>query len=96
MKLQVHLHPPLNDAAGTPLLELALGERATVQTVIDELIERFGPEMRRHLYDTEGRIVPAWCVFVNRRPVQMNRPEGPQTLLAEGDELTFLLNIAGG
>ena len=96
MNLLVHLYPPLNDTAGQARVTLTLGGMVTIQTVVDTLIENFCPEMRRHLYDTEGRIIPAWSVFVNGEPVQLNRSENLQTVLKDGDELSFLMNIAGG
>jgi len=96
MQVLVHLYPPLNNTAGQARVQLTLVEQATIQTVVDALIERFGSEMRRHLYDTQGRIIPAWSVFVNGEPIQLNRPENLQTVLRDGDDLSFLMNIAGG
>jgi molybdopterin converting factor small subunit len=96
MNLLVHLYPPLNNTVGQARVKLALDGVVTIQTVVDTLIERFGPEMQRHLYDTEGRIIPAWSVFVNGKPVQLNRPENLQTVLEDGSELSFIMNIAGG
>ena len=96
MDLRVHLYPPLNNTAGQARVKLTLAGVVTIQTVVDALIERFGQEMRRHLYDTEGRIVPAWSVFVNGEPIQLNRPENLHTVLKDGDDLSFLMNIAGG
>ena len=96
MNLLVHLYPPLNNTAGQARIKLTLDGAVTIQTVVDALIEHFGPEMRRHLYDTEGRIIPVWSVFVNGEPIQLNRPENLQTVLKDGDDLSFLMNIAGG
>jgi hypothetical protein len=96
MNLLVHLYAPLNNTAGQARVNLTLAEPATIQTVVDALIERFGSEMWRHLYDTEGRIIPAWSVFVNGEPVQLNRPENLRIVLRDEDDLSFLMNIAGG
>jgi molybdopterin converting factor small subunit len=96
MNLLVHLYPPLNDTAGRAHVTLTPDAVATLQTVVDTLIERFGPEMRRRLYDTEGRIIPAWSVFVNGEPIQLNRLENLRTVLRDGDDLAFIMNIAGG
>ena len=96
MNLLVHLYPPLNNTAGQARVKLALDGAVTIQTVVDALIEHLGPEKRRHLYDTEGRIIPAWSVFVNGEPIQLNRPEHLQTILKDGDDLSFIMNIAGG
>jgi molybdopterin converting factor small subunit len=96
MKLHLRLYPPLNTAARRDTLELSLEGEVTIQRLIDDLVERFGSEFRQHLYDDRGRIVPAWCLFVNERPVHFNRPEALTTPLADGDELGFLLALAGG
>jgi molybdopterin converting factor small subunit len=96
MELTIRLYPPLNDTAGRDLVRLAFEGAVTVQQVVDALVDRFGPAFRRHLYDDEGRFIPAWCVFVDERPVQLNRLENLQTPLKEGNAVSFLLNIAGG
>jgi len=96
MELQVKLFPPLNNTAGRSRVGVSLEGEGTIQAVIDELVERYGSSFRRHLYDDQDRIVPAWSVFVNEQPVQLNRRENLATPVADGDELTFILNIAGG
>jgi molybdopterin converting factor small subunit len=96
MQVQVKLFPPLNTTAGRSEVKVALSGQSTIQVVIDELVEQFGPFFRQHLYDDQGRIVPAWSVFVNGQPVQLNRPENLETPVTGGDELILVLNIAGG
>jgi len=96
MKLKVKLFPPLNNTAGRSQVTVELDGEGTIQQVIDALVAQFGPEFRRHLYDDQDRVVPAWSVFVNHRPVQLNRQENLNTPVEDGDELAFILNIAGG
>jgi molybdopterin converting factor small subunit len=96
MDVQVKLFPPLNNTAGRSRVTVALAGEGSIQGVIDALIAQFGPRFRQHLYDDQGRIVPAWSVFVNGEPVQLNRREHLLTPVDDGDELTFILNIAGG
>jgi molybdopterin converting factor small subunit len=96
VRVQVRLFPPLNSTAGRSLVQVSLDGQATIQTVIDALVEEYGPEFRRHLYDVEEQIIPAWSVFVGGRPVQLNRPENLSTPIEAGDEVAFILNIAGG
>ncbi len=93
----VQLLPPLNSTAGRDRVSLTLRGEATIQGVIDGLLELFDdPRFRLHLYDTEGRLVPSWCAFINGRPVPLSRGEGVKTPVAEGDEISFLLMLAGG
>lgn len=96
MNLQVRLYPPLNNSVGRDRVDISLEGKATIQLLIDALIARFGPEFRRYLYDDRDKIVPAWCVFLNKQPVHLNRPEALDTPLNEGDEISFMLALAGG
>lgn len=97
MSIRVRLLPPLNTAAGRSLVELAPEGLETVADLINTLIDKFGQDFRRSLFSEDGRIIPAWCVFVNDRPpVYFNSGEALQTRLQDGDEVTFLLALAGG
>jgi len=96
MNLFIRLYPPLNNSAGRDRLELSLGDTVTVQTLIDALVGRFGPEFRRYLYDERDQLMPAWYAFINNRPLHLNRPEALETPLKEGDEVSFILALAGG
>jgi molybdopterin converting factor small subunit len=96
MIVRLKLFSPLSDAAGASELTLALKEPATLQTVVDTLIARFGEQMKRHLYDLDDRIIPSWAVFLNHEIIPLNRPNALGTEIVAGDELSFILNIAGG
>lgn len=96
MNLRIRLYPPLNNTAGRDRLELSLGDRVTIQALIDELVGRFGPEFRRHLYDDRDQFIPAWCAFINNRAVHLNQPEALKTPLNDGDEVSLILALAGG
>jgi hypothetical protein len=52
--------------------------------------------MRQHLFDTEGRLIPSWAVFLNQRIIMLNQPGALETPVFPQDEITFILNIAGG
>jgi molybdopterin converting factor small subunit len=96
MIIRLKLFSPLSDAAGATELTLAVEEPATLKAVVDALSVRFGEEMKRHLYDDENRIIPSWAVFLNHEIIPLNRPNALSTEIAAGDELSFILNIAGG
>lgn len=96
MNLLIRLYPPLNNSAGRDRLELSLGDTVTIQTLINELVGRFGPEFRRHLYDDRDQFIPAWCAFINNRAVHLNQPEALETPLNDGDEVSLILALAGG
>jgi len=66
VNLRLKLYPPLSDAAGAAEISLGVKEKATLGDVVEALVARFGNGMRRHLFDTEGRIIPSWAVFLNQ------------------------------
>jgi len=94
--VEVRLLPPLSNTARQERIKLTLRKDSTLQLVIDGLAERFGSQFRRHLYDDRGQVIPSWVVFINGRPVHLNRPEALATSVNEGDSISFLLALAGG
>jgi molybdopterin converting factor small subunit len=96
MKTRPKLFSPLSEAAGVAELTLTLQDGATLKSVVEVLVDRFGDEMRQHLFDTEGRLIPSWAVFLNQRVIMLNQPGALETPVFPQDEITFILNIAGG
>jgi molybdopterin converting factor small subunit len=96
MEIRLKLYPPLSDAAGAAEISLEVKEKATLGDVVEALVVRFGNGMRRHLFDTEGRIIPSWAVFLNQKIVPFNQPGALKVPVEEKDEVAFILNIAGG
>lgn len=96
MDVRLKLYPPLSDAAGAVEVRLEVNEPATLRNVVEALVARFGNGMRLHLFDTEGRIIPSWAVFLNQRIVPFNQPGALEVPVKEKDEVSFILNIAGG
>ncbi len=95
--VRVSLLPPLSDTAGREQVKLVLSAPATLGGVIDGLLSRFpDPKFRLHLYDTDGRLIPAWSAFINGKLAPLSRGQGLMTPVEEGDEVCFLLNLAGG
>ena len=96
METRLKLFSPLAEAAGAPELTLTLKDGTTLKTLVEVLVDRFGDEMKKHLFDTEGRIIPSWAVFLNERVIMLNQPGALETPVLPRDEITFILNIAGG
>lgn len=96
MNVSVHLYPPLNSAAGSDRVLIALEAPATVGDVLGALVARYGAEIRRYLYGDGATVVPAWTAFVNDVPVQLNNDEALETPVSDGDEVALILNLAGG
>jgi molybdopterin converting factor small subunit len=96
VETRLKLFSPLAETAGVPELTLTLQDGATLKSVVKVLVDRFGDEMRQHLFDTEGQLIPSWAVFLNQRVILLNQPGALDTPVFAQDEITFILNIAGG
>ncbi len=96
MEIRLKLFPPLSDTAGASELNLTVGDQATLMTVVDGLVRRFGSTMKRHFFDTEGRIITSWAAFLNQKIIPLNQPKALEVPVHPQDEVTFILNIAGG
>ena len=96
MALRIQLTPPLNNTAGRNFLEIPLQGAESIDALLKQLVERFGPAFRQHLYDDRDLFIPSWVAFINKEPVHLNRPEAFTTPLKDGDEISFLLALAGG
>ncbi len=66
---------------------------ANVGEVMLGLVERF-PELRKHLYNEEGKIRNFVNIYVNDEDVRYLREE--KTLVKEGDVVSIVPSIAGG
>ena len=96
MEIHLKLFPPLSDTAGASEFKLTLSDKATLKTVVDALVGRFGTPMKQHLFDRSGRIIPSWAVFLNQMIVPLNQPQALEVPVHPRDEVSFILNIAGG
>ena len=98
IQVEVRLLPPLNNTAGRDRVRLTLKKDKTLQGIIHGLLEQFDSRtFYLHLFDTEGRLIPAWQAFINKGPaVRLVARDGLNTPVKDGDEITFLLALAGG
>ncbi len=97
MKIIVHLYPPLNNAAGKSRVDIELNDESTIAGLIDKLAAQFGPEFRSLLFDDRGSIIPGWCTRINNQaPLHFNQAATFTTAISDGDEISFLLALAGG
>lgn len=96
VRVEVQLLPPLCNTAGRERVDL-VPSRPDLGGVLEALLEEFdSPEFRLHLYDTEGRLIPAWCAFINGRPVRLTQKGGLHEPVKSGDKISLILNLAGG
>lgn len=94
MKVQLKIYlPGLSSAIGRKELEVDFSG-GTVHDLIEYLIERYGQEARQALHDEEGNLDPLVQVVLNGE--EWLSPDKLDTLLHEGDNLLFMMIMAGG
>lgn len=85
--------PMVSDVVGKKKLELDVpGE--TLKDVIDELIKRYGKKVKDAFYDAEGNFDLMVQIALNGK--SFIPPDKHHTPLKEGDNLLFMLLLAGG
>ncbi len=91
MRITVKFAGPLRDAAGVKQAEVLLEGEATTGAVLRRSAELF-PGLQKELFGEQAKSY--YSVFVNDRLV----PEQEREVinLKEGDQVLFLLPIAGG
>ena len=85
--------PMVSDLVGRKRLEVDI-QGETVNDVIDELIKRYGKTMREAFYDVEGNFDTAMQITLNGKSFIF--ADKRDTHLKEGDNLIFMLLLAGG
>jgi len=98
MSILVKLHGRLRMAVGADEVEISEKAR-NVGDLLEELTRRFGPEVRRHIFDPGTKeLSPSLIVLVNGHSVKML--EGLNTRLLEKDAITIdnvdIMEIVGG
>jgi len=94
--MKVHLKiflPGLPEAIGRRELDVEFAGE-TVNDLIEHLIEEYGRQARQALYDEKGQWDPVVQILVNGEQwVTLDRFD---TVLQDGDDVIFMLMIAGG
>ena len=92
--MQVHLYATFRLLAGEKTLDIQLPDGATVEQVVQAVVERC-PVLRTHWFDDAGEIYAHVHIFVDGEDVQ-NLPLGIHTSLAQQAVLDFFPPVAGG
>ena len=90
MKVKVYYHASFSDITGREE-EILQAECLNLEELFHNLRTRYGKEFQELLFDQKsGNISPGVVVFVN------SLLTSPHTLLKDGDEVAFLMPLAGG
>ena len=94
MKVQLKIFlPALPEAIGTNELEVEF-PGATVNDLIESLVERYGQKARQALYDEKGKFDPLVQILLNGE--EWVTQDQLDTTLKDGDSLVFMMMMAGG
>jgi MoaD family protein len=94
--MKVHLKiflPALPEAIGSNKLDVEFSG-ATVNDLIEHLVERYGKKAKRALLDEKGAFDPLVQVLLNGE--EWVTSDQLDTTLHEGDQLMLMMMMAGG
>ena len=93
VKIEIVGVPMLSDIVGKKKFELNIPGR-NVQDLIEELIRKHGPKVRKVLYSETDTFDPMIQIALNGE--KWIAADQHDTTLSEGDTLIFMILLAGG
>ena len=94
LEVKVKFFAMLREIAGKKAEEITLQAKSSVGDLINFLVERYGPEFERYIYNSEKYARNYLSYMLNG--VNINRLDGFNTILKNGDVLALLPPIGGG
>ena len=94
MEVDVKFYAMLREATGKKVETVVLPEKSSVRDLIDLLVERYGDRFGYYIYDKQKRVRDYLSFMLNG--VNVNSLSGFETLLSDGDVVSFLPPIGGG
>lgn len=93
-KVEVKFYAMLRETTGTKKEVITFEAKASVGDLINLLVERYGDEFRRYIYD-HGKLIRDY-ISLMLNGININSLEGLDTLLRDGDVLAILPPVGGG
>ena len=84
----------LTDIAGTDELEVFIENKTTLDSLLKELKNKFGKNFDSKILDHSGNLSKYIMLVINGEQVQSE--DNMNTILQDGDEISFIPAIAGG
>lgn len=85
--------PVLTRAIGSKSLDLDFKGR-TIDDLLKEIADRYGPDVRRFLFDDAGRLDMALRVHLNRK--EWIYQDQTDRALNDGDHVVIMMLVGGG
>ena len=94
MEVEVRFYAMLREVAGKKAERVVLPPKSLVRDLIDLLVERYGDEFARYVYDSEKQVRSFLSYMLNG--VNINSLDRFDTMLKDGDVLALLPPVGGG
>jgi adenylyltransferase/sulfurtransferase len=91
MNVKIKLLKPFSDIAGKGELKLDFTGGSAIQA-LERICESY-PDLRKELFEEDGKISYSVNIFVNDMPLVGEQEDAP---LKEGDEILIFLAVSGG
>ena len=94
LEVEVKYYAMIREATGKRKEIVGLPPKSSIGDLIDMLVNRYGEEFARYIYDGEKRIRDYLSFMING--VNVNSLEGFDTPLKDGDVVALLPPVGGG
>ncbi|MFQ6053780.1 MAG: ubiquitin-like small modifier protein 1 [Candidatus Bathyarchaeia archaeon] len=94
MEVEVKYYAMMREIAGRKVERVTLPPKSSVGDLIDLLVERYGAEFERYIYDREKQVRDYLSYMLNG--VNINSLDRFETALKDGDVLSLLPPVGGG
>lgn len=94
MKVEVKFYAMIREIAGKKVEMVALPIKSSVRDLIDLLVERYGSEFERYIYDRDKKVRSYLSYMLNG--VNINSLDRLDTALKDGDVISLLPPVGGG
>lgn len=94
MEVEVKFYAMLREIAGKRAEKITLPTKSSVGDLIDMLVERYGGEFERYIYNSEKQVRGYLSYMLNG--VNINSLQGFDTILKDGDVFSLLPPVGGG
>lgn len=94
LEIEVKFYAMLREIAGSRVERIGMPVKSSVKDLVDLLVERYGGDFERYIYDSERRVRGYLSYMLNG--VNINSLQGFDTVLRDGDVFSILPPVGGG
>jgi len=94
MEVEVKFYAMMREVAGKKAERVALPPKSSIRDLINLLVERYGGEFERYIFDSEKQVRSYLSYMLNG--ININSLDKFDTTLKDGDVLSLLPPVGGG